>query len=185
MNETKTLLTRFQMKTLNAEQQLDFNNRKVVPLLGEIIVYQNENNTKIKIGDGITEAESLPFIDSATLSGFTQEDFILKQEMEQVVKKTFAITLYKDYWGKDSDSLYKQSVDISNITEKDEPIIELDLRNVNPINAESVKNSWGKIDYADTTNGSIIFVCLNEKPTEDLALIGYYYTGIKLEEVNG
>lgn len=182
MNETKTLLTRFQMKTLNAEQQLDFNNRKVVPLLGEIIVYQNENNTKIKIGNGITAAEDLPFLDASSLDGYTLKDFILKQDMEQIIKKPFTIELYKDYWGQDSDGLYKQSVQVEGITSKDEPIIELDLRNTNPINAAKIKSAWGKVDYADTNDNEIVFVALNEKPAENLTLMGYYYIGIKVEE---
>lgn len=182
MNETKTLLTRFQMKTLNAEQQLDFNNRKAVPLLGEIIVYQNENNTKIKIGNGVTAAEDLPFLDASSLDGYALKDFILKQDMEQIIKKPFTIELYKDYWGQDSDGLYKQSIQVEGITSKDEPIIELDLRNTNPINAAKVKSAWGKVDYADTNDNEIIFVALNEKPTENLTLMGYYYTGIKVEE---
>ena len=56
-----------------------------IPLKGEIIVYnseENQNVPKVKIGDGETLVNNLPFIDANALYKIEQE--LTTQEIEQV-----------------------------------------------------------------------------------------------------
>ena len=56
----KTLNTRIQLKTDSPENWSKAENFS--PLKGEVIIYQDENNSDIKIGDGNTNVNNLPFL---------------------------------------------------------------------------------------------------------------------------
>lgn len=64
--EEKTLLTRVQQKHDTEEHWILAVN--FTPKVGEVIVYdpdENYNYSRIKIGDGVTKVNSLPFADEA------------------------------------------------------------------------------------------------------------------------
>lgn len=65
----KTLKTRLLMKNDTAINWAKATN--FIPKAGEIIIY-NENPPKIKIGDGKTKVNSLPFISSSVYVGDTE-----------------------------------------------------------------------------------------------------------------
>ena len=55
------------------------NNKDFVPLAGELIIYDSDSLeascTKIKIGDGVTSLQELPFIIDSTVANYLQEHF--------------------------------------------------------------------------------------------------------------
>lgn len=58
----KTIKTRI----LNRyDTESNWNNNQVIPLKGEIIIYETNELTKIKIGDGTSYASQLDFINEA------------------------------------------------------------------------------------------------------------------------
>lgn len=64
--EEKTLFTRVQLKHDVEENWVKAVN--FIPKIGEVIVYdpdENYNYSRIKIGDGVTKINSLPFVDEA------------------------------------------------------------------------------------------------------------------------
>ena len=56
----KTLNTRIQHKTDTTENWLKA--ESFSPLKGELIIYQDSDNTQAKIGDGVTNVNQLPFL---------------------------------------------------------------------------------------------------------------------------
>jgi hypothetical protein len=56
----KTLNTRIQHKTDTTENWLKA--KSFPPLKGELIIYQDSDNTQAKIGDGVTNVNDLPFL---------------------------------------------------------------------------------------------------------------------------
>ncbi len=85
---TNTIKTRIQLKS---DTEANWNKAGpkdgsigFVPLLGELIVYTADAThpfSRLKVGDGVTNVVSLPFIDSGTLNG---------EETEIVKKANFA-----------------------------------------------------------------------------------------------
>lgn len=61
--------TRIQLKS---DTEANWIAHPIVPLLGEIIIYNADNThnyTRLKVGDGNTVVTSLPFIDAGTIDG--------------------------------------------------------------------------------------------------------------------
>ena len=75
--------TRIQLKSDIESNWKIANNSNFIPLRGELIIYSADENhfySRLKIGDGITNVNSLPFIDSGTING---------EEIELVKKNNF------------------------------------------------------------------------------------------------
>ena len=64
MNELNIINTRIKNKN---DTTLNWDNSSFIPMQGEIIIYNDTTPQKIKIGDGVSPVNLLPFIDANAL----------------------------------------------------------------------------------------------------------------------
>lgn len=180
MPENQTFRTRFALKT-NTTTEWTFNSlyNTFIPLKGEMIVYQDKDKTRVKIGDGVTLLRELPFTAVDTIDGVDISEFALRRDLQIISRVDFTATLIAENWLA-SDNKYLQTIKIEGITDKDVPIIELDLRDSN--NAIVEKSNWNYIDYANTLNGEIAFYCVTKCPSVNLKINGCYYTSTAYDQ---
>lgn len=82
MASTNTIKTRIQLKS-DTEQNWNNNGENFIPLYGEIIIYSPDSThdySRMKIGDGVNNVISLPFLDAGTVNGHVVEDNIMFYE---------------------------------------------------------------------------------------------------------
>lgn len=69
MPATNTLTSRIRLK---ADTEANWIAHPIIPLAGELIIYSADathSYTRLKVGDGTTNVNALPFIDSGTING--------------------------------------------------------------------------------------------------------------------
>lgn len=69
MPATNTLTSRIRLK---ADTEANWTAHPIIPLAGELIIYSADathSYTRLKVGDGTTNVNALPFIDSGTING--------------------------------------------------------------------------------------------------------------------
>ena len=125
MMASKTVNTRIQLKNdteAHWKQAVNF-----TPLKGELIIYSPDNGSpafsRLKVGDGSTKVNDLPFIDAGTING--QEVGIVKKEHYadfpfpgSVDKLYIDLSTNKIYYYYSPTGTYKQLSNFSYTTEK-------------------------------------------------------------------
>lgn len=90
-----TIETRIQLKN---DTESNWLSHPLVPLAGEIIIYNPDNNyayTRLKIGDGHSSTTNLPFIDAGTLNG-TEVELVKKANKDAFPQNGSSDKLYVD-----------------------------------------------------------------------------------------
>lgn len=155
----KVLKTRIKMKNGTPQEWLLAQN--FIPLQGEIIIY-NDDVPKIKIGDGVTLVEELPFI---------TDNYALKEELPaNITCLNFEGILSANNWT--TTKPYSQTITIEGISSYDNPEVFLDLSQATEDNVDSLELNWGKIKYSETNLNTLTFYCIKEAPIVDLPFFG-------------
>lgn len=86
---------------------------------------------------------------------------------EKVITTTYSRTLDKDNWS-GNNAPYTQEINIENITEADDPIVDIDLSEAAVGNIANLKKNWAYVDRVTTSTGKITFYCYTNRPIIDL-----------------
>lgn len=133
-----------------------------------IVVYVNADNPV---------STALIATEASTLGGYSANDFIRVDTTEEHEQHTHSVasikeiqmTLSSGSWidGSADGCAYKLTVSNGDILASDNPIVS-PVYSTNITTARNQKKSWAMIDTAVTNNGSIVFKCLDKKPTESI-----------------
>lgn len=94
--EEKQIRGRFQQKTDTSQNWEKAGNNGFIPKKGEIIVYQDDTSSKIKIGDGVTNVNILEFSSGEADLSFVEEHIINKENPHEVTAEQIdAVSLNK------------------------------------------------------------------------------------------
>lgn len=126
------------------------NPEEAMPKEGELVIEYDDGIPRLKIGDGITPYDGLPYISS--------DSFILPTPA--------SVTIYADKWEQASDNRYFQTVTVENA--KITPNSKVDLQ----LSSEQICTFYEK-DLAFVTeneDGIISVFCIGQVPQNDYTI---------------